>query len=73
LIAGRLFIAFDAVQFAADELLAAFPGHNPRTVLPRRLVADVPCMPAFQVRNPVSLFILMESNDGPIHVVIRSS
>ena len=47
----------------ADVSLAAFGGTNPVTFRPRRVVADVLLVTAFEVGDPVGLWISVEADN----------
>lgn len=51
------------------ESAAALFGQYPWPECPRRLVPDVTAVAAVQVGNPITVFILMKTNDGSFHSV----
>jgi hypothetical protein len=55
--------AFLANQGAPDVFLTASSSGDPRPYFPRRLVSYVLGMPAGEVRNPISSFVLMKADD----------
>jgi len=44
-------------------VVSAFQAHNPLSILPGGLVTNMLGMPAFQFRDPVAMFILVESDN----------
>jgi hypothetical protein len=52
----------------AKESAPAFFCQDPFSDHPLRLVPHVPAMSAFQVRNPIGVFILMKTDDGSLHL-----
>jgi len=65
------FLATEAVQLAAEPLTPAFLRRGPRPHAQRRLVADMLPMPAGEIRNPVSLFVLVKADDALYHRMPR--
>lgn len=51
----------------AEEIFAPGGGEDPGAVFPGRFVANMLRVTAFQVGNPVSVFVLVESNDSAFH------
>ena len=47
----------------ADVVQAAFGGDDPRAVGPRRIVADVLVVAAFQFGYPIAVLVLMKPDD----------
>jgi len=64
-------LAAEAVQLAAKPPTPVFFRCCPHPDAQRRLVADVLSMPAGQIRDPVSLFILVKSDDALFHRTLR--
>ncbi|HVY94420.1 MAG TPA: hypothetical protein VHA14_16780 [Bryobacteraceae bacterium] len=64
---SRRFLTFFAKQLMAEEVRAARRGGDPRAVFPRRFVADVLGVAAFEIGNPVSIFVLVEGDDAAFH------
>lgn len=60
-------VAADAVEFAAKPSLAAFLSRRPQAHAERRLMADVLPMPARQIGHPISMFVLMKTDDLLFH------
>lgn len=56
-----------AIEFAAEPSLAAFLRRRPQAHAERRLMADVLPMPARQIGHPISVLILMKTNDLLFH------
>ena len=50
-----------------EEFLTALGRNNPGAVIPGRIVTNVPRVTAFEVRDPIPVFILMESDDSAFH------
>jgi hypothetical protein len=46
---------------------AALRRNDPGTIGPRRIVANVLVVPALELRDPVLFFVLMETDDAPVH------
>src|ERR1700722_5531372 len=61
------FAAFFAFERDPQAALPALGRRHPRTLLPRRLMADVLRMPALKLGPPVGVLILMEANDFLFH------
>ena len=61
------FVTYDAIEQFPDEACASFLSQHPSPVLPRRIVAHMPSMPAFQIGDPLALFLLMETNNRTLH------
>jgi hypothetical protein len=61
-------IALAAIEHVPDPALAPFGRRHPGALDPRRVVPDVLGMAAFQVGHPVSLFILVQGDDGTIQM-----
>jgi hypothetical protein len=65
---GQAFlVALFAFQYRADPAFAALGGEHPRTRNPRRIVPYVLAVPAFKVCHPMTLHVLMEVDDFPLH------
>jgi hypothetical protein len=64
-------LAAETVQLAAEPSLPALFSRRPDTDTQRRLVADVLSMPAGQIRDPVSLFVLVKTDDALFHRMPR--
>ena len=60
-------VAADAIEFAAEPSLPAFLRRCPQAHAERRLMADVLPMPACQVGHPISVFVLMKTDDFLFH------
>jgi hypothetical protein len=60
-----LLIASQATQLLAQVRLPARFGHHPGPQLPWRPMPHMLPMTAFQVRNPIAMFIGVESNNCP--------
>jgi hypothetical protein len=60
--------ALATIDSAPDTPLAPCGRRHPGPLDPRRVVADVLRMTAFQVGHPVSLFILVEGDDCTIQM-----
>jgi hypothetical protein len=60
-------VAADAIEFAAEPSLPAFLRRRPHANAERRLMADVLPMPARQVGHPISVFVLMKTDDLLFH------
>lgn len=58
-------LAHPTVQLRANPSNAAVWCDDPGTITPGWIVSDVLPMAAFQICDPVALFILMEAGDGP--------
>ena len=56
-----------AIELAAKESAPAFFCQDPFPDHPRRLVPHVPAMSAFQVRNPIGVFILVKTDHDSLH------
>jgi hypothetical protein len=67
---GSRFLLFtlDALKRVSQELSASFLSLDPWPLLPRRIVPDVPRVPAFQFRNPVILIVAVKAGDNSQHV-----
>jgi len=59
--------AFHAVEFMADELIAALFAYDPRPENPRRIVPDMSSVPAIQISHPITLLVLMEPGNLLFH------
>jgi hypothetical protein len=57
-----------AIELVANESAPALFRQDPGPEHPRWLVPHVPAMSAFQVRNPIGVFILMKTDDGSLHL-----
>ena len=68
---GRSRLAGDALQPLANHAGPAVVGENPRTHLPRRVVAHVLGVAALQVGHPVILGVLVKTDDLPLHCASR--
>jgi len=62
-----VFIALFAGEHACEHAISALGRHRPRTIHPRRVMADMLVMPAFELGDPMLLGILKESNDALVH------
>jgi hypothetical protein len=62
-----LIVAAEAIEFAAEPSLSAFLRRRPQAHAERRLMADVLPMPARQIGHPISVFILMKTDDLLFH------
>jgi hypothetical protein len=60
-------VALFAIELDADPALPALRGRHPRTLLPRRLMADVLRVSALKLGHPVGVLILMEADDFLFH------
>src|SRR5688572_13354052 len=60
-------IAFPAVQHLPEHLLATLRRDHPGPVGPRRIVADVLVVAAFELGHPVLRFIEMKAGDASFH------
>jgi hypothetical protein len=60
-------IAFDAVQFLTEPACAPFLGHDPRPFHKWTRVADVLCMAALKVGDPIVLVVNVEADDFSLH------
>jgi len=65
--AGSLHSTFRTAERLAEKSGATGVGCHPRPDLPRRIMPDVLGVPAFQVGHPVSVRILVESDDASGH------
>ena len=64
---GQSAIAFETVQSFAQFGPPALLGRRPWPFDEGRTMADVLLMAAFELGNPMALFVLMEADDGPKH------
>ena len=62
-----ILVAFLAIEYAADKILATFFGLHPLSYKPGRIVPHVVPVPAAQIRNPVTLLILMKADNRLFH------
>ena len=60
-------VAADAIELAAKPSLPAFLRRRPQANAERRLMADVLPMPARQIGHPISVFVLMKTDDLLFH------
>ena len=60
-------VAADAIEFAAEPSLPAFLRRCPQAHAERRLMADVLPMPARQIGHPISVFVLMKTDNLLFH------
>src|SRR4051812_1428830 len=63
----RLLVALFTFELASQRARAAFGRHNPWPVDPRRAMAHVLRVAAFQVGDPVPLVVLMKAGDASFH------
>jgi hypothetical protein len=63
----RPLIAFDAVQFLTEPACAPFLGHDPRPLHKWTRMADVLCMAALKVGNPIVLGVSVEADNFSLH------
>lgn len=61
-------VADDAVQGRAQPALARCLRQYPGADLPRRIMARVLPMAAFQVCDPVPFLVQMKTDNAPVHV-----
>ena len=66
-------IALLAVQLVAERLITAFPRYYPRTIGPRRIMADMLVVAAFKLSNPVLFFIDVIADNPFFHVITKMS
>lgn len=64
---AAFFVAADAIEFAAEPSLPAFLRRRPQAHAERRLMADVLPVPADQIGHPISVLVLMKTDDLPFH------
>jgi len=57
----------DATKRMPDESRATFLRDNPRPIHPRRIVPNMLRVSAFQLSDPIALFILAKAHDFAIH------
>lgn len=60
-------VAAEAIEFAAEPSLPAFLRRRPQAHAEWRLMADVLPMPARQIGHPISMFVLMKTDDLLFH------
>jgi hypothetical protein len=60
-------IALAAVEHLANPALAPFGRRHPGSIDPRRMVPDVLAMSAGEIGHPISLFVLVQGDNGAIH------
>jgi hypothetical protein len=56
-------VAAETIELAAEPSLPAFFSRRPYANAERRLMADVLAMPARQIGHPISVFVLMKTDD----------
>jgi hypothetical protein len=66
-VAWCVVIALFAGEYAPDHAISAFDCRRPGTVGPRRVVADMLAVTAFELSDPMLLGILKEPNDSLVH------
>lgn len=66
-IGRRADVAFAAVQHLTNHRASTFRDRNPRTVDPRRIVANVLVMTAVEFSNPMLFVVLVKANDSLLH------
>ena len=64
----RLLIADPAPERRADPFLPAVRREDPVPLLPRRAVSDVLTVAAGKEGHPLPHVVLLEGNDGAVHV-----
>ncbi len=62
-----VFVAFLAAEFVADVRSSAGFGRDPRSVHPRRVVANVLVVAARKLRDPMLLVVDVVADDGLLH------
>lgn len=67
LLSGGLRRTFRTLKFMPEKPRAAFFRNDPRTVCPRRIVANVPAVSAFQFGDPLTLLVLAEADNSASH------
>lgn len=67
---GRRFVAFLAIQIGTHILIASGDGEHPRTIRERRLMPDVLSMTTGQIGDPVTILILVISDDRLLHIAM---
>jgi hypothetical protein len=65
LLSGVLRRTFHTLKLVPEKFRAAFFRGDPRTVCPRRIVANMLRVSAFQFGGPVAVFVLTEA-DNPV-------
>jgi hypothetical protein len=58
---------FHTLKLVSKKTRAAFFRNDPRTVCPRRIVANVLRVPAFQFGDPLTLLVLAEADNSAFH------
>jgi hypothetical protein len=64
------FLTFLALQEDSQFLLTTLLGHDPRAILPRRVMPYMLSMTARQLRNPVIFFIQVKTDNCLLHSLI---
>jgi hypothetical protein len=59
----RSLFALFAKQCRAQTRFPAVIRRDPKPVGPRRIVPDVLRVPAFEIRDPIAVFVLLKSDD----------
>src|SRR5262245_30811160 len=59
----RIGPALFAIKFVSQMRCASFGGCHPWPASPRRFVPHVLTVPTLQLRHPIAVFVLMESNN----------
>src|SRR3954454_15395283 len=60
-------------QPGAEPAVSTFAGHHPGTLLPGRIVPHVLIVTALELRHPVTLLVLMETDDEPLRCHLTCS
>jgi len=60
-------VALSASEFTTENTLATFGCCSPRPVCPRRIVAHMLVVPAFELGDPMTLLVLMKADDSLVH------
>lgn len=63
----RRHVAKETIKLGTEFVLPTLLGEDPRSFLPRRVVADVLGVLAVEIRNPDAVRILMKTNDFSVH------
>lgn len=69
LVSRRAGIALHAIEQLTQHLRATLGIYHPSTVGPRRIVPHVLIVPAFKLRDPVLLVVLVETGNALVHAI----
>ena len=66
-ISGCPLVALPASQHMTKNTVAAFPFDRPGSIRPRWVMAHMLVVPAFELGDPITHFVLMKADNSLVH------